>query len=147
MLTAMCSYCGCQSLTVIRLLTLQHEQLINKLGEVRRACELEDAKSASREASHLATMIAAHNKLEEEGLFEALKPDLEFAESLAKLRAEHHEIDKLVGRIESGEITAIGELEITLRNNISNEENGLFPASAVTLDGPIWDAIETAQGI
>lgn len=143
----MCSYCGCQSLSVIRLLTLQHEQIINKLGEVRRACELEDAKSASRQASELAAMIAAHNRIEEDGLFEALKPDLEFAESLAKLQAEHHEIDQLVGRIKSGEIAAIGELEVTLRNNISNEENGLFPASAVTLDGPIWDAIELAQGV
>ncbi len=143
----MCSYCGCQSLTVIRLLTIQHEQIINKFGGIRRACELEDASSASLQAGQLAAMIAVHNKLEEDGLFEALKPDLEFAESLSKLRAEHEEIDKLVGRIESGEVSAIGELEITLRNNISNEENGLFPASAVTLDGPIWDAIETAQGI
>lgn len=143
----MCSYCGCQSLTVIRLLTIQHEQIINKLGEVRRACGLDDAKLASIHASELATMIATHNNLEESGLFEALKPDLEFAESLAKLRIEHEEINELVGRIESGEITAIGELEITLRNNISNEENGLFPASAVTLDGPIWDAIELAQGV
>lgn len=143
----MCSYCGCQSLTVIRLLTIQHEQIINKLGEVRRACEIEDAKFASIQASELAAMIATHNKLEEEGLFEALKPDLEFAETLAKLRTEHDEINKLVSRIETGDITAIGELEITLRNNISNEENGLFPASAVTLDGPIWDAIETAQRI
>lgn len=146
-LAAMCSYCGCQSLTVIRLLTIQHEQIINKLGEVRRACELQDANVAALHAGELAAMIATHNKLEEDGLFEALKPDLEFAESLAKLRSEHQEIDELVGRIGSGEVTAIGELEITLRNNISNEENGLFPASAVTLDGPVWDAIEAAQGI
>lgn len=143
----MCSYCGCQALTVIRLLTIQHEQIINKLGEVRRACELNDSHSVSIQARELAFLLAAHNKLEEDGLFDALMPDLEFADSLAKLRAEHSEIDELVGRIVSGEVSAIGNLEIALRNNISNEENGLFPASAVTLDGPIWDAIELAQGI
>lgn len=29
----MCSYCGCQALPVIRLLTIQHEEIINKLEE------------------------------------------------------------------------------------------------------------------
>lgn len=143
----MCSYCGCQSLTVIRLLTIQHEEIINKLGDVRRACEVEDASTASRLASELEVMIAAHNKLEVDGLFNALGQDTEFADSLEKLRIEHSEIDELVGRIVAGEIVAITDLEITLRNNISNEENGLFPASAVSLDGPVWDSIEVAQGI
>lgn len=92
-------------------------------------------------------MLAAHNKLEVEGLFDALDRDAEFAESLAKLRAEHFEIDQLVGKVVSGEFVAVADLEFALRNNISNEENGLFPASAVTLDGPVWDAIEVAQGI
>ena len=138
----MCSYCGCQSLTVIRLLTIQHEQIINKLGEVRRACELGDPNLASLRAGELTVVITAHNKLEEDGLFEALDRDSEFADSLAKLRAEHSEIDEMVERIVSGEIAAIAVLEIALRNNISNEENGLFPASAVSLDGPVWDAIE-----
>ncbi len=92
-------------------------------------------------------MIAAHNKLEEDGLFNALDRDLEFADSLAKLRSEHSQIDELVQRVVLGEVAAIGELEVTLRNNISNEENGLFPASAVTLDGPVWDEIELTQGI
>jgi len=143
----MCSYCGCQSLTVIRLLTIQHEQIINKLGDVRRACELGDLNFASLRAGELTVMIAAHNKLEEDGLFDALARDLEFVDSLAKLREEHLAIDSLVARIIYGEVSAVGELEMVLRNNISNEENGLFPASAVTLDGPVWDAIELAQGI
>ena len=143
----MCSYCGCQALTVIRLLTIQHEQIINKLGEVRRACELSDPHLASIQARELAELIATHNRLEEEGLFDALTSDSEFADSLAKLRAEHSDIDDLVGRVVGGEVSAVGDLEIALRNNISNEENGLFPASAVTLDGPIWDAIELEQGL
>lgn len=98
-------------------------------------------------AKELALLLVVHNKLEENGLFEALEPDEEFGESLKKLRLEHDEIDALVVRIISGELTLVSELEILLRNNISNEENGLFPASAVTLDGSIWDRIETAQGV
>lgn len=129
------------------MLTIQHEEIINKLGDVRRACETGSALASSTQAAELAALIATHNKLEEEGLFNALNPDAEFAESLTKLRAEHGQIDELVGKIVSGNVSAVQELEIVLRNNISNEENGLFPACAVTLDGQVWDAIELAQGI
>jgi len=143
----MCSYCGCQALPVIRLLTIQHEHVINKLGEVRRASEVGARVECQKYAQELADLLAVHNKLEEDGLFEALMPDEEFGESLAKLRLEHHEIDALVARIVSGEFALVAQLENLLRNNISNEENGLFPASAVTLDGSVWDKIEVEQGL
>ena len=143
----MCSYCGCQALPVIRLLTIQHEEIINKFGELRRTSEMGATHEYQEHARELADLLAVHNKLEEDGLFDALMPDEEFAESLAKLRFEHDEIDGLVARIISGEIALTVELETLLRNNISNEENGLFPASAVTLDGSVWDQIEEKQGV
>ena len=143
----MCSYCGCQSLPVIRLLTLQHEEVINRLGELRRAFEKGAEKECQRHADELALLLAIHNKLEEGGLFDALMPDDEFDDSLRKLRLEHEEIDAMLARVITGEIALTPELEILLRNNISNEENGLFPASAVTLDGSVWDQIEAKQGV
>ncbi len=143
----MCSYCGCQALPVIRLLTVQHEEIINKLGEVRRSFEVGELLDCKIRAGELAELLRAHNKLEEQGLFSALASDGEFRESLAKLMIEHDEIDGLIGRIVLGEFARVSELETVLRNNISNEENGLFPASAVTLDGIVWDQIETAQGV
>jgi len=132
---------------VIRLLTIQHEEVINKFGEVRRAFEVGAKQEFQNHAQELAVLLAIHNKLEEDGLFEALMPEEEFGESLAKLRLEHDEIDGLVARIISGEVTLATVLEILLRNNISNEENGLFPASAVTLVGSVWDRIEVEQGV
>ena len=143
----MCSYCGCQSLPVIRLLTVQHEVIINKLGEVRRTSEAGAIQDCQRHADELAELLLIHNKLEEQGLFDALSSDVEFVDALAKLRQEHAEIDDLVGRVQAGEYQLVSDLETILRNNISNEENGLFPASAVTLDGNVWDQIESAQGI
>ena len=143
----MCSYCGCQSLPVIRLLTVQHEVIINKLGEARRTCEAGAIQDCQRHADELADLLLIHNELEEQGLFDALSADVEFVEALAKLRQEHAEIDDLVGRVQAGEYQLVSDLETILRNNISNEENGLFPASAVTLDGNVWDQIESAQGI
>lgn len=143
----MCSYCGCQALPVIRLLTVQHEEIINKLGEVRRTFEAGALLDSQRHAGELAELLRSHNKLEEQGLFDALASDVEFADSLAKLRVEHHDIDGLIARIVSGEFTQVSKLESILRNNISNEENGLFPASAVTLDGIAWDQIEATHGV
>lgn len=143
----MCSYCGCQALPVIRLLTVQHEVIINKLGEVRRSSENNEILECQAHAKELAELLRVHNELEENGLFTALAPDVEFSESLAKLRLEHAEIDALVARILTGEYARVGELETLLRNNISNEENGLFPASAVTLDGIVWDKIEADHEI
>jgi hypothetical protein len=142
----MCSYCGCQALPVIRLLTVQHEGVINKLGEVRRAFEVGDGTNAQVKATQLALLLKIHNRLEEEGLFDALMPDQEFSDSLTKLRLEHNQIDELVAQVISGEIALVSKLEVLLRNNISNEENGLFPASAVTLEGMIWDQIESSPG-
>lgn len=98
-------------------------------------------------AQELAELLREHNQLEEDGLFNALAPEAEFSESLTKLRLEHAEIDEFVGRIIAGEYSRVIELETLLRNNISNEENGLFPASAVTLDGIVWDKIEADHEI
>lgn len=132
---------------MIRLLTIQHEQIINKWGEVRRAFKAGAVQESQQQARELADQLVIHNRLEEDGLFDALLPDAEFAESLAKLRKEHAEIDGLVGRFMTGEDSVLSELETLLRNNISNEENGLFPAAAVTLEGSVWDQIELEQGI
>jgi hypothetical protein len=143
----MCSYCGCQALPVIRLLTVQHELAINKFGEVRRAYEADAVEQCQKFALELAELLSVHNKLEEEGLFNALESNEDFSETLAKLRNEHNEIDEMVARIISGEIKSVVSLERKLRDNISNEENGLFPASAVTLDGDTWDRIEVQQGV
>lgn len=126
---------------------MQHEEVINKLGDVRRAFEMGDGTKCQEQAEKLALLLINHNKLEEDGLFDALMPDQEFTESLEKLKLEHDQIDHLVGRIISGEIALTVKLEILLRNNISNEENGLFPASAVTLGGGDWDKIEASQGL
>lgn len=117
------------------------------MGEVRRNSEVGADVECQKHALELADLLRAHNRLEEEGLFDALALDAEFSASLAKLRIEHDEIDGLVARLISGEYALVSELEVLLRNNISNEENGLFPASAVTLDGHVWDRIEVAQGV
>lgn len=141
----MCSYCGCQAITVIKRLTLQHEEIINKLGQVRRAAEKNDLAATARFAYELAGLLNPHTAFEEGGLFAALKLEGEFVEPLAKLTLEHEKIDGLVGRLIEGDVSVAGDLDTLLRNHISNEENGIFPASLLTIDGKLWDQIEKDQ--
>lgn len=143
----MCSHCGCQSILVIRQLTLQHEEIINKVGAVRRAFKKQDLSTAQLLAAELGHLMNTHTVFEEDGLFAALMSDLEFKESLVKLMLEHTEIDILIGRLIENDISILEDLDRLLRNHIGNEENGIFPASAVTLDGSIWDQIERDHGI
>lgn len=141
----MCSYCGCRAITVINLLSRQHEEIINKLGQIRRAAEKADVQTTQNYTSELVNLLTPHTRLEEKGLFAALLADDEFVESVAKLTQDHTEIDELVRRLLEGDISVANDLDIRLRNHISNEENSIFPASAVSLDGAIWDQIQEQQ--
>ena len=138
----MCSYCGCQSITVINLLSRQHEEMIIKVGQVRRAAEKVDVQAAQNYTLELANLLIPHTRLEEEGLFAALVGDDEFVEPVAKLTRDHAEIDELIRGLLAGDISIAHDLDVRLRNHISNEENGIFPASAVSLDGAVWDQIQ-----
>lgn len=138
----MCSYCGCQALPVIKLLTRQHEEIINKLGQVRRAAEKSNLDAAQNYTRELVDLLDPHTDLEEEGVFIALLVDDEFIEPVAKLTLDHTEITELISVLLKGDLSVVRELDTRLRDHISNEENGLFPAAAVSFDGAVWDQIE-----
>lgn len=143
----MCSYCGCQAITVIKRLTLQHEEIINKLGQVLRAAEKNDLTATAGFAYELANLLNPHTAFEEGGLFAVLKLHDEFVEPLVKLTLEHKEIDGLLERLIEGDVSVAGHLDTLLRNHISKEENGIFPASLFTIDGKLWDQIEKGSSL
>lgn len=140
----MCSYCGCRSITVIADLTRDHELVVDVLGEVARAADRGDAASMSTHACELAALLAPHTRAEERGLFAELRHEPELADHLDSLVREHHEIDALVERAVAGDVTAAAPLRRLLRRHIDKEENGVFPAAVIALDGPRWDAVEAA---
>jgi hemerythrin-like domain-containing protein len=51
-------------------------------------------------------------------------------------------LDRLAERIRAGEHQVVGEFVSQLRSHIDKEENGLFPAAAIELDGPDWLEVE-----
>jgi hypothetical protein len=140
----MCSYCGCRAITVIADLTRDHEAAVNLLGDVSRAAASGDAAAASARAGELAALLAPHTRDEEVGLFAELRREPELAEHVDSLAAEHDAIDALVERVVRGDLAAAAPLELLLRRHIDKEENGLFPAAVIALDGPRWDAVVEA---
>ena len=137
----MCSYCGCRSITVIGQLSEEHEHIVNHLGEVRRACATADQGAVAQALDSLVAHLDPHTRSEERGLFHVLRRNPDFAEHVDLLHEEHVGIDALVAELRAGDLGVLDELVDALYDHIDKEENGLFPAAAVELDGPDWEEV------
>ena len=92
--------------------------------------------------------LASHWTGEENGIFKVMAArDDEYASYVAPLVEEHRELEQLLARLDVSEPndqqvlrTAFAEL----REHISKEEDGLFPASLIVLSGDDWNASMTA---
>ncbi|MDN5570609.1 MAG: hemerythrin domain-containing protein [Propionibacteriaceae bacterium] len=141
----MCEYCGCREIGIIGRLSEEHYGAVNALGGLRRAVQAQDADEVLRAVKALASHLFPHNQSEEAGLFHGLcKAEYceYFGPTVEQLKSEHCLMREQLTRIRKGEWAVYDELETTLRHHIDKEENGLFPATAVTLDGETWDEID-----
>lgn len=142
----MCSYCGCQENTHIGRFMAEHEQLINLSGELHRAVAAGDLASRERVCDALAALFAPHTRDEEIGIFAEMKKDPTYAEGIGRLCGEHSELDaKLAAVRASGEIGDYRAFERQLRGHIDAEDNGLFPAANIELDGSAWERIDATM--
>ena len=138
----MCSYCGCRAITMIGRLSTEHVAIINATGALRRVALDGDGAGAATAVEVLAALLDPHTRGEEQGLFAELRLDEDFADHVDALCAEHREIDARLARVADGDHAEVQELENLLRRHIDKEENGIFPAAAVALDGAAWDRIQ-----
>jgi hypothetical protein len=138
----MCSYCGCRAITMIGRLSTEHVEIINATGALRRVALDGDGDAMTTAVAALAALLDPHTTGEEQGLFAELRLNQEFAEHVDALCAEHREIDTRLARVASGDHAEVDALENLLRRHIDKEENGIFPAAAVELDGDAWDRIQ-----
>lgn len=145
----MCSYCGCRSITVIGRLSEEHEHIVNHLGVLRRACADGDPDAITHALDELVEHLDPHTHTEERGLFHVLRRLPEFTDHVDVLHGEHVGIDALVAELRAGDVGVIDELVDALYEHIDKEENGLFPAAAVELDGPDWEEVagREAEGV
>ena len=91
----------------------------------------------------MATELAAHWKGEETGLFHVMAREELYAEHIAPLVEEHRELGELLATVDISNPDgqqAIRTAMSDLYEHISKEEDGLFPASLMSLSGDEWDA-------
>ena len=137
----MCSYCGCRANTVIARYSAEHDDIVNAMGVLRRAASAADQGATAIAARDLVALLDPHTTSEESSLFAELRLDAEFTEHVDGLCAEHREIDGTLARVTAGDPAAVAVLEDILRRHIDKEENGLFPAAVIALDGPAWERV------
>ena len=135
----MCSYCGCQSISLVGRFMAEHEQLVNLTGDLHRAQESGDAPTVEVALTGILAVLHPHAGAEEAGLFAVLRRNPDFTDHVDGLCAEHTALDTLAGRVRAGEHDLIHEFITMLRHHMDKEDNGLFPAAAIELDGPAWD--------
>lgn len=137
----MCSYCGCEAVTVVGRFMAEHVEIVNACGELRRAAVGGDRDSVEHTANRLAGLLHPHTGAEEAGLFALLARDEEFAGHVRSLCAEHVVLDERLARVRAGHHEEVHAFERLLRDHIDREENGLFPAAAIAFAGPEWDLV------
>ena len=137
----MCSYCGCDSITVIGRFMNEHVEIVNACGDLRRA--VADGVDVPERARALALLLGPHTQSEEVGLFTVMKRRDEFADHVSTLCGEHRSLDELLAAIAAGDHSLMDVFEDALRDHIDKEDNGLFPAAALGLDGDEWSEIDT----
>jgi hemerythrin-like domain-containing protein len=137
-----CSYCGCQAITVIGRFMAEHDDVVNGLTALRSACAAEDAPATVAAVQVMAGLLHPHTHAEEVGLFAVMGQDEEFHDHIDVLCGEHRGLDGLLDELAAGAFDRFGAFERALRAHIDKEDNGLFPAAAIALSGPDWDRVD-----
>lgn len=139
----MCSYCGCQAITVIGRFMAEHDDVVNALTALRSACSRSDAAAAVAAVHTMSGLLHPHTHAEEVGLFAVMGEDEEFHDHIEVLCGEHRLLDDLLDAIATGAFDRFDAFERALRAHIDKEDNGLFPAAAIALSGPDWDRVDS----
>ncbi|MFN8074164.1 MAG: hemerythrin domain-containing protein [Kineosporiaceae bacterium] len=149
----MCEYCGCQALDSIALLTAEHDAVVNLMSDVRAARQAGDLGALAAAARAIASVLAPHTVVEEEGLFPAMAA--EFPDHVARLRGEHRVVEAALGAaVAAGPGAApsdpdwpeqLSEAMHLLREHILAEQDGVFPAALSVLDGDAWDVVDAVR--
>ncbi len=134
----MCSYCGCDSIEVIGRFMAEHVEIINATGDLRRAVASGDAEAVGTAREQVGILLWPHTQAEEGGLFRVMARDETFAGHIETLCGEHRSLDEWLSDVVPGDLAAMERFENALREHIDKEDNGLFPAAAVSLAGDDW---------
>lgn len=144
----MCEYCGCQQVDSIAELTAEHDAIRSVMERARAAVARDDLAEAKRCAQLMLEQLAPHTAVEERGLFPALAG--EYPDHVARLEAEHRDIDGALGALASGACQEhwhdrTAAVLDELFEHILREQDGLFPAALATLRPEQWDEVAAVR--
>jgi hemerythrin-like domain-containing protein len=126
----------------------EHLALLELAGTVRRQLVVGDTKAAERVLRVLTSRLCHHVRLEERGIFAALKAQGDFLQAVVDLESEHRHFDAVLDGLDSDaadfEWRVLQVLdEISL--HIDKENLGIFPVAVVTLGASGWETVSQAH--
>jgi iron-sulfur cluster repair protein YtfE (RIC family) len=143
----MCHYCGCRQMPLIRDFVAEHERATTLGGDAVRALDHLELAEARRLLDAMLEELLSHWQGEENGLFTMMGKEQEYADYIAPLVVEHRELEELLTTVDLGDPAGRERVRVAvaeLEEHISKEEDGLFPAALIALDGSEWDAAMAA---
>ncbi|MFE5107662.1 hemerythrin domain-containing protein, partial [Streptomyces sp. NPDC056663] len=137
-----CHYCGCREISLIEDFIAEHESATDLAGGAVRALKRGDIAAAQGLLRDMATVLRAHWRGEENGLFAVMRQDDEYTGYIEDLEREHRDLDRLLDTadlVDRDDRQRFLDAVDALHRHIAKEEDGLFPASLTTLAGDDWD--------
>ena len=139
----MCHYCGCRQIPLIRDYIAEHEEVTELGAAALHALGQGDTSGATALVAKMREKLRSHWVGEENGVFAVMaEADQMYADYIAPLQQEHRDLDAFLAGADLADPQDVARLErelADLAEHISREEDGLFPATLVTLSGPAWD--------
>lgn len=140
----MCHYCGCRQVPLIRDYIAEHEEITETGARALRELGRGETATAGGTVAAMRELLRSHWEGEENGVFAVMsQADPAYADYVDPLMAEHRTLDAFLADIDLADPDHVARLRrelADLTEHISREEDGLFPATLVTLSGPAWDA-------
>lgn len=145
----MCEYCGCQQIDTIAELYREHDDVAAHVGELRSSLAGGRLDEVARSCRQILAILGPHTVVEEEGLFPEMSD--EFPDHIEALRADHREIEKVLGEAAAGPPDdptwpdRLLHALLLLSDHILKEQDGVFPAALIALDPDQWERIEAVR--
>lgn len=143
----MCHYCGCRHVPLIRDYVAEHELVVDLGSRALHAAGLGHLDEATTLVAQMREELLSHWRGEERGVFAVMaEADDLYADYVSPLVDEHRGLAAFLDVVDLTSADDRRRLQREMEDlleHISREEDGLFPATLVTLSGPAWDrAIE-----
>lgn len=139
----MCHYCGCRQIPLIRDFIAEHEEISALGAKAMRELGHGDVARAQADVEQMRELLASHWRGEEDGVFVAMAAaDDLYADYIRPLEEEHRDLGAFLAGIDLSRPEDVARFQrelVDLAEHIAREEDGLFPATLVTLSGPQWD--------